>query len=110
MANDQNKPEEIPTDARAIQQSNSSQSEQRQPEGRQAPGPGNESLYGLNADDNSGSGGTEGGQEIKGKNVSPGAEYDAPGNAAEGHVGGSTTSSGTGASGGGSEVGQVNLG
>jgi hypothetical protein len=110
MTNDQNQPEQESTDGRAIQQSSVSQSDQRQPEGRQAAGAGNEALYGLNADDNSGSGGTEGGKAIEGQNVSDGPEYDAPGNAAEGHVGGSTTSSGTGASGGGSEVGQVNLG
>lgn len=107
MANDQKQPDQEPTDSRAIQQGTVSQSDQRQPEGRQAGGLGNDSLRGLNADDNSGSGGTEGGQEIKGKNVSTSTTYDAPGNAAEGDVGGSTTSSGTGVSGG--ETGQVNL-
>ena len=107
MANDQNQPEQEPTDGRAIQQGTVSQSDQRQPEGRQASGAVNDSLRGLNADDNSGSGGTEGGQEIKGKNVSTSTTYDTPGNAAEGDVGGSTTSSGTGVSGG--ETGRVNL-
>ncbi|WP_303310648.1 hypothetical protein [Hymenobacter sp. BT730] len=77
-----------------------------QPEGRQAPGTG-EALRGLNADDSSGSGGTEGGRPIKGKNVSRSTQYDTPGNAAEGDVGGGTTSSGTGVSGG--EGGQVTL-
>ncbi|SMB97704.1 hypothetical protein SAMN00120144_1591 [Hymenobacter roseosalivarius DSM 11622] len=107
MANDQTQPDQQPTDSRAIQQGTVSQSDQRQPEGRQASGDGNDSLRGLNADDNSGSGGTEGGQEIKSENVSTSTTYDAPGNAAEGDVGGSTTSSGTGVSGG--ETGRVNL-
>ena len=92
-------PQEIPTDSRNIQRATASQSEQRQPEGRQAPG--TEALHGLNADDNSGSGGTE----IKGQNVSNGPDYDQPGNAADGHVGGSSTSAGTGVSGG--ETGQI---
>ncbi|PJJ48091.1 hypothetical protein [Hymenobacter chitinivorans] len=97
-------PQEIPTDGRNIQQATTSQSEQRQPEGRQAPGT-TEALRGLNADDNSGSGGTEGGHEIKGQRVSTGPNYDQPGNAADGDVGGSSTSAGTGVSGG--ETGQV---
>ncbi|TGE23108.1 hypothetical protein [Hymenobacter metallicola] len=96
-------PQQIPTDSRDIQQASGSQSEQRQPEGRQAPG--TDALRGLNADDNSGSGGTEGGHEIKGKRVSTGPNYDQPGNAADGDVGGSSTSAGTGVSGG--ETGQV---
>jgi hypothetical protein len=75
-----------------------------QPDGRQAPG---DNSTGSNADDNSGSGGTVGGQPIKGKNVAHGTRHDAPGNADEGDVGGSTTSSGTGVSGG--ETGQVTL-
>ena len=78
-----------------------------QPDGRQAAGASSEALTGNNADDNSGSGGTAGGHETKGQNVASGTTYDQPGNAAEGDVGGSTTSSGTGVSGG--ESGQVNL-
>ncbi|TYZ14307.1 hypothetical protein FY528_00840 [Hymenobacter lutimineralis] len=66
-----------------------------QPEGRQAAG---SHDTGLNADDNSGSGGTEGGKPIQGKNVSP---------EAEGPIGGGTASSGTGVSGG--ATGQVTL-
>lgn len=77
-----------------------------QPEGRQAAGS-SEALTGNNADSNAGSGGTEGGHEINKKNVATSTSYDTPGNADEGDVGGSTTSSGTGVSGG--EVGQVNL-
>ncbi|QIX60272.1 hypothetical protein HER32_03330 [Hymenobacter sp. BT18] len=68
-----------------------------QPEGRQGAGS-PEALRGLNADDNSGSGGTEGGKPIQGKNVSP---------EAEGPIGGGTASSGTGVSGG--ATGQVTL-
>ncbi|HEX8349282.1 MAG TPA: hypothetical protein VF598_04930 [Hymenobacter sp.] len=98
---------EIPTDAQAIQQDVTVQPNQRQPEGRQFPDNHSEALHGLNADDNSGSGGTEGGQEMKGKTVSRSTEYDKPGNADEGDVGGSTTSSGTGVSGG--ETGKVSL-
>ena len=75
-----------------------------QPEGRQAPG---DASTGINADDNSGSGGTVGGKAIEGKNVAPGTQHAEPGNAADGDVGGSTTSSGTGVSGG--ETGQVTL-
>jgi hypothetical protein len=78
---------------------------QRQPEGQYFPG---SQDTGLNADDNSGSGGTEGGQEIKGARVRSGApNYDAPGNAQDGDVGGNSISSGTGVSGG--ETGKVNL-
>ncbi|MBC6990365.1 hypothetical protein [Hymenobacter sp. BT491] len=99
-------------DARDQEQPTASQSNQagladkRQPEGRQFAGS-SEALRGNNADDNSGSGGTEGGKEIKGRNVAHGTHYEAPGNADEGDVGGSTTSSGTGVSGG--ETGKVNL-
>ncbi|MBG8555307.1 hypothetical protein [Hymenobacter guriensis] len=66
-----------------------------QPEGRQAPG---SHDTGLNADDNSGSGGTADGKTIKGSNVSTNSE---------GPIGGGTASSGTGVSGG--ETGQVTL-
>ena len=99
------KPREEPTDARNLPEATDSQPDQRQPEGRQAAG---SHDTGLNADDNSGSGGTEGGQAISGSRVRSGAPtYDAPGNAQDGDVGGTTTSSGTGVSGG--ETGQVNL-
>lgn len=100
-----NKPTEKPIDASNLPESADAQSEQRQPEGRQSPG---SHDTGLNADDNSGSGGTEGGQPISGARVRSGApNYDAPGNAQDGDVGGNTASSGTGVSGG--ETGQVTL-
>ena len=98
---------EIPTDAQAIEQEGTAQPDQRQPEGRQFPDNHSDALRGLNADDSSGSGGTEGGHEITGKNVSTSTHYDKPGNADEGDVGGSTASSGTGVSGG--ETGKVSL-
>ncbi|QJX48524.1 hypothetical protein HMJ29_17015 [Hymenobacter taeanensis] len=83
----------------------SQSAEQRQPEGQQFPG---SHDTGMNADDNSGSGGTEGGQEIKGARVRSGApNYDAPGNAQDGDVGGNSISSGSGVSGG--ETGKVTL-
>ncbi|WP_426490772.1 hypothetical protein [Hymenobacter sp. 102] len=98
-------PPEKPTDARNLPEATDNQPAQRQPEGRQAPG---SHDTGLNADDNSGSGGTDGGQPISGSRIRSGAPtYDAPGNAQDGDVGGNTTSSGTGVSGG--ETGQVNL-
>lgn len=100
-----NIPREEPTDASNLREAPDSQSDQRQPEGRQAPG---SHDTGLNADDNSGSGSTEGGQAISGARVRSGApNYDAPGNAQDGDVGGNTTSTGTGVSGG--ETGQVTL-
>jgi len=98
-------PREEPTDARNLPEAANNQAEQRQPEGRQTPG---SHDTGLNADDNSGSGGTEGGQAISGARVRSGApNYEAPGNARDGDVGGNTTSAGTGVSGG--ETGQVTL-
>lgn len=97
---------EQPTDSLDIEQTTAAQPGQRQPEDR-IDGDHSEALRGLNADDNSGSGGSEDGHALKGKNVAPGTQYDAPGNAAEGDVGGSTTSSGSGVSGG--ETGQVTL-
>ncbi|SNR30949.1 MULTISPECIES: hypothetical protein [Hymenobacter] len=94
-----------PADANNRPKSTDDQSTQRQPEGRQNPG---SHDTGLNADDNSGSGGTEGGKEITGARVRSGApNYDAPGNAEDGDVGGNSISSGTGVSGG--EIGKVNL-
>ncbi|TGE04289.1 hypothetical protein [Hymenobacter fodinae] len=85
--------------------SSSQSNDERQPEGQYFPG---SHDTGLNADDNSGSGGTEGGQEIKGARVRSGApNYDAPGNAQDGDVGGNSISSSTGVSGG--EIGQVTL-
>ncbi len=93
---------EQPTDGRHLQAA--AQPDQRQPDGRQAAG---SHDTGLNADDNSGSGGTVGGQPISGARVRSGApNYDASDNAQDGDVGGNTTSS-TGVSGG--ETGQVNL-
>ncbi|HEX8424771.1 hypothetical protein [Hymenobacter sp.] len=98
-------PTEQPIDASNLPEASSSQTDQRQPEGRQAPGGPD---TGNNADDNSGSGGTEGGQPIAGARVRSGApNYDAPGNAQDGDVGGNSISSGPGVSGG--ETGKVNL-
>lgn len=96
-------PREEPMDASQLPEGSDSQSSQRQPEGRLSPG---SHDTGLNADDNSGSGGTEGGQAISGARVRSGApNYDAPGNAQGGDVGGNSISAGTGVSGG--ETGQV---
>ncbi|WP_400194012.1 hypothetical protein [Hymenobacter sp. B81] len=74
--------------------------QQRQPQGRYGMGDRLNLQTGENADDNSGSGGNVGGRATQGRSVSRGTEYDAPGNAAEGDVGGSTTSAGTGTSAG----------
>ena len=54
-----NEPTEKPIDASNLPEASNSQPDQRQPEGRQFPGGPD---TGNNADDNSGSGGTEGGQ------------------------------------------------
>lgn len=80
-----------------------------QPDSRMAAGNSSEALTGSNGDDNSGSGGTAGGHEIKGKNVATSTQYDKPGNADEGDVGGSTTSSGSASGSAGTGIGQVNL-
>lgn len=96
---------EQPIDARNLPETTDAQPAQHQPDGRQAPG---SHDTGPNADDNSGSGGTVGGKEITGSRVRSGApNYDAPGNAQDGDVGGNSISSGPGVSGG--ETGQVNL-
>ncbi|MCC2547159.1 hypothetical protein LJY25_11935 [Hymenobacter sp. BT175] len=103
-----NNDEQQPRDASGQESPPAGQTSKRQPEGRQFASRRSNALRGLNADDNSGSGGTEGGKEIKGSDVSKNRRnYKAPGNADRGHVGGSTVSSGTGVSGG--ETGQVNL-
>ncbi|GGG56513.1 hypothetical protein [Hymenobacter glacieicola] len=98
-------PREEPLDASTLPNRPDALSDDTQPEGRIFPG---SHDTGLNADDNSGSGGTEGGQAISGARVRSGApNYDAPGNAQDGDVGGNTASAGTGVSGG--ETGKVNL-
>ncbi|MBX0292930.1 hypothetical protein K3G63_20980 [Hymenobacter sp. HSC-4F20] len=96
-------PREEPLDASTLPNRPDAVSDDRQPEGRIFPG---SQDTGMNADDNSGSGGTEGGQAISGTRVRSGApNYDAPGNAQDGDVGGNSISAGTGVSGG--ETGQV---
>jgi hypothetical protein len=99
-------PDETPQPPLDQETSDQERARNFQPEGRQAPGSG-DALRGLNADDSSGSGGSVGGQPIKGKDVSRSTQYDTSGNADEGDVGGATTSGGTGVSGG--EGGQVTL-
>ncbi|WP_162910445.1 hypothetical protein [Hymenobacter oligotrophus] len=92
-------------DAQATASGQSPAEQERDPQGRFGMGDRMGVLTGDNADDNSGSGGNVGGQATKGPNVSRSTEYNNPGNAAEGDVGGSTASAGTGTSAG--QPGQV---
>jgi hypothetical protein len=92
-------------EAEATASGQPSSEQERQPQGRFGMGDRMNPQTGDNADDNSGSGGNVGGNPTKGPSVSRGTRYDTPGNAAEGDVGGSTTSAGTGTSAG--QPGQV---
>ncbi|KAA9338175.1 hypothetical protein F0P96_04830 [Hymenobacter busanensis] len=87
-------------EAQATASGQPSSEQDRQPQGRYGMGDRLNLQTGENADDNTGSGGNVGGRETTGRSVSRGTEYDAPGNAADGDVGGSTTSAGTGTSAG----------
>ncbi|MCC3157527.1 hypothetical protein LJ737_09770 [Hymenobacter sp. 15J16-1T3B] len=92
-------------EAEATASGQPSSEQERQPQGRFGMGDRMNVQTGDNADDNSGSGGNVNGNPTKGHNVARGTHYDAPGNAAEGDVGGSTASAGTGTSAG--QPGQV---
>ncbi|OON69637.1 hypothetical protein [Hymenobacter sp. CRA2] len=92
-------------EAEATASGQPSPEQERDPQGRFGMGDRMGVLTGENADDNSGSGGNVGGNATKGHNVSRSTHYDAPGNAGEGEVGGSTASAGTGTSAG--QPGQV---
>lgn len=92
-------------EAQATASGQPSSEQERDPQGRFGMGDRMGVLTGENADDNSGSGGNAGGNTTKGANVSRSTEYDNPGNAAGGDVGGSTASAGTGTSAG--QPGQV---
>ncbi|GAB2969087.1 hypothetical protein GCM10027048_44850 [Hymenobacter coalescens] len=92
-------------EAKATASGQPSSEQERDPQGRFGMGDRMNVQTGENADDNSGSGGNVGGRATKGHSVSRGTQYDQPGNAAEGDVGGSTASAGTGTSAG--QPGQV---
>lgn len=92
-------------DAKATASGQSPAEQERDPQGRFGMGDRMRLQTGENADDNSGSGGNVGGRPTEGRSVSRSTEYDTPGNAAEGDVGGSTTSAGTASS--GTQSGQI---